>query len=306
MFGPWIPVSVRQQMDRLVLSVLNRRVPDTFEENTQPPSLEEVLDATRVNRAKTAVTNVVAPGETLVHLDTAMGAMTLRTRTRLHANPNAPVIIYHHGLAEVPYDSSWRRLFPREMPFPAHAVVVQAPFHDLPTTPVEMGFASLLHIYQMFAGSLRLIELMQDEFEASGAGYTVVSGLSWGGITSILYQGLLQRARAVIPMFASPNLAQVLVDISEMFNRPLPADRERLDAYLDFTPVYERCDKERFFPVLGEHDQFFRFDHHRTVFDDDAMRLDSAHVGAASFNRTLLQDHIRKTLVWADAHPLPG
>lgn len=306
MFGPWIPVSLRQQLDRLVLSVINRRVPDAIEQSVPPPGLEEVLDATRVDRPKTAVTNVVAPGETVVHLDTAVGEMALRTRTRLHANPGAPVIIYHHGLAEVPYDSSWKRLFPREMPFPAHSVVVQAPFHDQPTTSIETGFSSLQHIYQMFAGSLRLIELMQDAFETSGAAYTVVSGLSWGGITSILYQGLFQRARAVIPMFASPNLAQVLVDISAMFNRPLPVDREQLDAYLDFTPIYERCDKERFFPVLGEYDQFFKYDHHRIVFDDDAMRLDSAHVGAAAFNRGPLQAHIRETLDWAEAHPLPG
>ena len=133
----------------------------------------------------------------------------------------------------------------------------------------------------MFAGSLRTIELMQEQFEQENAAFTAVSGLSWGGITSLLYEAVFQRARAVIPLFASPNLAQVFSDAAGLFGRPLPIPRTDLDDLLDFTPYYERCDKDRVFPVLGEDDLFFRFDQHAVVYPPETLvALPSTHVGA--------------------------
>ncbi len=306
MLGPLIPATLRQQLDVLILNVFNRRMPESLEDELiNAPPLEQVLAETQVNRTKTVLPNLTAPGITPVYLDTALGEIKLKTRVRLHANPDAPVIIYHHGLAEVPFDSTWQRLFPRDMPFAAHMVAVQAPFHDNPISCINTGFSSLHHIYQMFAGSMRMMELMQTEFEQNGAPYTVISGLSWGGITSFLYEGLFQRARAVIPMFSSPNLAQVMADVADMFDRPLPVPREELDRVLDFTPYFDRCDKERFFPVLGEHDMFFRKDAHHPLLTDDTVMMTSAHVGATAINRVRLQEHIRTVLAWAQDNPLP-
>ena len=133
-------------------------------------------------------------------------------RVRLSPDPAAPLVIFHHGFSELPYYNSWRRIF-RQMPaFPLSTVCIQAPFHNHWRDPFREAFRSVRRVYQTFAGSLRLIELVQKQFEANGAAYTVLAGVSWGGVTSMLYAGEFGGVRAVAPMLSSPNLAQVIRD----------------------------------------------------------------------------------------------
>ncbi|NCF66627.1 MAG: hypothetical protein GWP61_11675 [Chloroflexi bacterium] len=304
MFSFSIKKTFSQQFDKLVLYSLNRRMPDSFDDSYMATAaLEEVLDQTRVNRQKTALYNLVAPGEHAVWLDTLFGEIRCLVKVRPAVQPGAPLLLYHHGFAEIPYTSTWERLIPKSEPFPAHTVAVQAPYHKSLTEPVSTGFSSVQHIYQMFAGSLRTMELLQEQFAQEGAAFTAVSGLSWGGITSLLYEGFFQRTRAVIPLFASPNLAQVLSDAARLFNRPLPISRDQLDDLLDFTPYYERCDKERVFPVLGEDDLFFRFEQHAVVYPQETLvALPSTHVGAMWRTKQRLRRHVTEILAWAALH----
>lgn len=305
MFSLAVKKRVTQQVDRLVLHMLNRGMPSSFERSDPSgPSLEEILEQTRVNRDKTTLYNLVGPGEHAVWLETPFGEIRCHVKVRLAVLPDAPLLIYHHGLAEIPYTSTWERLLPKSSPFPAHSVAVQAPYHNRISEPLATGFSSAQHVYQMFAGSLRVYELMQEQFEADGAAYTVTGGLSWGGITSLLYEAFFQTARATIPMFASPNLAQVLADGAELIGRPLPLPREKLDAIFDFTPAYEQCDKDRVFPVMGEDDLFFRFDRHAVVYSQErVLAVPSAHVGAMWHARRQIHRHVLEILDWAARHP---
>ena len=216
-----------------------------------------------------------------------------------------PLLLYHHGFAEFPYTSTWKRLLPKDTPLAAHTVAIQAPYHGSISDPIAKGFASVATLYQMFAGSLRIMEAVQEQFEAQGATYTAVSGLSWGGITSLLYEGLFARSRAVVPMFASPDLAQVMWDAAELCGRPLAVPRETLDDLLNFTDIFERIDPERVFAVMGDNDVFFRFDKHGSIFPTDSLvTVPSTHVGAMWRQNGFLRDHVRNALDWAAGHPL--
>lgn len=200
MFSLNLRQTMVQQIDKAVLYGLNRRVSDSLETSlSHAPQLEAVLAQTEVDRRKTAVYNLTAPGEHAITLQTPMGEIVCKVRVRLAVDPAAPLLLFHHGFNEYPYTNSWRRLFPTAVPLPVHSVCVQAPFHDTWQDPVQKGFASIRSIYQIFAGSLRVMELMQSRFEIEGAAYTVASGVSWGGITSLLYEGLWQQTRGVIP-----------------------------------------------------------------------------------------------------------
>jgi hypothetical protein len=305
MFSLAVKKRITQQVDKLVLYMLNRGIPGSFEQgDLSGPALQEIVDQTRVNRHKTALYNLVAPGEHPVWLKTPFGEMRCRVKVRLAVVPDAPLLLYHHGLAEMPYTSTWERLLPKSSPFPAHSAAIQAPYHNSYSEPLVSGFSSTQHVYQMFAGSLRVYELLQEQFEADGAAFTVTGGLSWGGITSLLYEALFQRARATIPMFASPNLAQVLADGADLIGRPLPMPREKLDDYFDFTPTYEQCAKDRIFPVLGEDDLFFRFDRHAMIYSPERLlAVPSAHVGAMYHSRRQIQRYVLEILEWAAQHP---
>lgn len=299
--------TVAQQLDKWVLYSMNWRVPNSLEESYgRTPAFETVLEKTTVDLAKTAEYNLSAPGEHKVWLSTAEGELLCRARVRLAADPQAPLLLYHHGFNEVPYTNSWRRIF-SDTPFlPVHSVCVQAPFHSNWLEPLNKGFASLQSVYQIFAGSLRTMELLQSHFESQGAAYTVLAGISWGGITSLLYQGAFRRARAVIPMLSSPNLAQVIWDIADMFNRPLAVSIEELQDLLDFTPYYERCNPDRVFPLLAENDLFFRMEKHSAVFDEESLvTIPESHI-SAFWRVEPLRQHIRDVLAWAENQPQQG
>lgn len=259
--------TVAQQLDKLVLYTLQRRLPDSFENSYgQTETFETVLANTAVNDKKTAVYTLSAPGEHAIWLDTMMGPLQCRIRVRPAVDPAAPVVIFHHGFNEMSYDLSWRLIFHHASLANVHAVCIQAPFHDSYQAPIAVGLSTVQHAYQMFAGSLRMMEIVQAHFTAEGAAYTAVTGVSWGGITSLLYEGAFQQTRAVIPLLSSPNLAQVMWDIAELFDRKLAVSREEIMQAFDFTSYYRRCDPDKVFPLLGEHDRFFRLEHHGDLF----------------------------------------
>jgi hypothetical protein len=286
-----------QQIDKAVLFGLNRRVSDSLETGLEDaPQLETVLAQTLVDRRKTAVYNLTAPGEHPVYLQTPLGEFVCQVRVRLAVDPHAPLLLFHHGFNEFPYTNTWRRLFPTTVPLPVHSVCVQAPYHDNWQDPVQKGFASLHAIYQIFAGSVRIMELMQNQFEAEGAAYTAAAGVSWGGITSLLYEGLLQQTRAVIPMLASPNLAQVIWDTTDLFDRPMRLTQETLRQHLDFTPYYRQCAPDRVFPLLGENDLFFRLENHAGLFAERPLvTIPDGHI-TAMWHSAPMRDHILNTL----------
>jgi len=291
-----------QQIDKAVLYSLNRRVPDSLEASAdQAPAFEEVLAQTRIDTRKTAVYQLTAPGEHAITLQSPLGELVCRVQVRPAVDPEAPLLLFHHGFNEYPYTNSWRRLFPTAVPLPVHTVCVQAPFHNSWLEPVEIGFASVQNVYQIFTGSLRIMELVQQQFETEGAAYTVASGVSWGGITSLLYEGLLQQTRAVIPMLSSPNLAQVIWDISELFNRPMQLTQEELQQHLDFTPFYQQCAPDRVFPLLGENDLFFRLEKHADLFAERPLvTIPASHI-SAMWHTAAMRDHVLNILAQVQA-----
>ena len=286
-------MTMAQQLDKLVLYGMNRMVPDSLAESYEDaPSLEEVLAETRVDEGQTAVYALTAPGKRTITLQTALGEMRCPVWVRPAKNPNVPLILFHHGLNEWPPTGSWRRIFPRNQSVPAHIVCIQAPYHERWREPLEKGFVSLTHIYQMFAASLRMMEAVQAEFEAQGAALTIAAGVSWGGITSLLYEALFQCTQAVIPMVSSPDLARVMWDISQMFGRELPIPYERLQQALDFTPYYARCDENRVFPLMGEYDLFFQQKHH---WQRPFTTIPESHI-TALLRVTPLREHVLQVL----------
>ena len=296
-----VKTRIGKQVDWIALYAMNRRIPqDGAARFDCPVTLEDVLAQTRINEDKTPPYQLTSPGEHKLHLDTRMGEITCKVKVRPTADPHAPLLLYHHGLAEIPYTSTWNKLLPANEPCPAHTVAVQAPFHANMAEPLRVGFASVEHIYQMLAGSLRIMQYVQDQFEKEGAAFTMASGVSWGGITSLLYEGLFGSTKATVPLFASPKLSQVVWDAGQLFDRDLPVSRAKLDALLDFTSIYERINQRQIFPVLGEHDLFFRLKNHAMVYEKTPLvTLPVTHVGAIWYSNGTVRKHLLNSLAWA-------
>jgi hypothetical protein len=285
--------------DKIALYAMNRRIPQTLEHSSeQSLAFETVLAGTEVNILKTAVTQLGAPGTHSVWLDSPSGEIKCHVKVHLAPDPAAPLLMYHHGLGEYPYDSSWRRLFGdgRAAPLPMHRVLIQAPYHTSYRAPLTKGFQSLQSIYQMLAGSLRIMEWVQTFFMEQGAAYTVAAGVSWGGVTSLLYEGIFQRTRAVISMLASPNIGQAIWDIAELMGRPLTISHDELLAHLDFTPYYHCIEQAEVYPLLGAQDLFFRQENHAPLFAARPLQVTSGSHISNLWAATSLRDHLYAAL----------
>lgn len=295
--------SIASTIDQWALISMQRRVPPSLTmDHETAPGLTEVLAQTAIDTRRTDPYSVVAPGRRPVVVRSLGETFECEVRVQLSCDPQAPLIIYHHGMAEYPYDNSFRRIFRPPLPMAAHTVAIRAPFHANWGEPLRETFKTFERIYQTFAGSLRLIELVQQQFEAHGAPFTIVSGKSWGGITSMLYANLIGGVRAAAPLLSSPNLAQVILDGAERSKIALPISRETIEQRLNFTELCRVYDSRRVFPLLGQADQFFLLDKHALNFDSSPVVVDRTHVlttdGDASLRR-----HIFQTLAWAGEHP---
>lgn len=282
---------------------MHRRMPQSFRAiNRDEPSFDDVLAGMAIDDRRTPADSVYAPGTRTVWLHSGDESILSHVRVRLSPDPTAPLLIFHHGFSEMPYYNSWQRIFRRPPAFPLSTVCIQAPFHNNWREPFREAFRSVGRVYQTFAGSLRLIELVQTQFEAAGSAYTVLAGVSWGGVTSMLYAGEFGGVRAVAPMLSSPNLAQVLRDGAALVGTDLPISESELDDLFDFTP---RCNFHpgRVFPLLGQTDVFFSPDRHAANFSTAPVVISRAHVFSLYGVRPL-REHIYGVLEWAEMNPL--
>lgn len=261
------PHQIHRTIDRIILYNMSQRIPQTLESSVEESiGFEQMLAQTSVDVGKTAVSHLTTSGEHPIWLKSGDDSIETRILVRPHKNKHAPLVIYHHGLNEYPYQSSFRRIF-FNFTQPYHVVCVQAPFHNNWVDPINKGFATVNRMYQLFAGSVRLVELVQKQFAAYGASETVLVGLSWGGIVMMLHESQFHNSRAVIPMLSSPNLAQVLIDVAQLFDRDVTVQPDEIRAMLDFTRYYEECDAEKIYPLLGEQDLFFQYGKHANVYE---------------------------------------
>lgn len=295
--------TIASEIDRWVLRSMHYRMPATFRAiGSDDSHFDDILAETAIDEPRTPTDSVYAPGVRDVWLRSGDESILSHVRVRLSPDPAAPLVIFHHGFSELPYYRSWTRIFSRPPAFPVSTVLIQAPFHNRWGEPFREAFRSVRRLYQTFAGSLRVMELVQRQFKANGAAYTVLAGVSWGGLTCLLYAGQFGGARAVVPMLSSPNLAQVIRDGAALVGEQLPISTEQLDDLLDFTP---RCgyDPDRVFPLLGKADYFFSPAHHTNGYATEPVIIPRAHVLTLYGVRPLRQ-HLYGVLEWAEMNPL--
>ncbi|MCO5184815.1 MAG: hypothetical protein M9928_09870 [Anaerolineae bacterium] len=289
--------ALSRRLDHLVQSGFSYRVPLTFEETyRQAPPFEQVLDTTRVALPLMPDMGFLQEREYRFWLHTEIGRIHTRLRVLPAKRPDAPLLVYHHGFFEVPYHARAQAFFRPRDPFDAHIVLLQAPFHRRPLQPLDLGFQNLHHLYQMIAGSVRMMQMVVDHYLALGTPYAVAAGMSLGGIITLTYEGFFGRSRAVIPILSSPNFAQLLWDISRQTKRNVTIPLEEIEARLDFSRCYDHIDPTRIYPLMGINDRFFRHGSHAPIFNQcDVTTIRSSHV-SGMWHRRETREHIIRVL----------
>jgi hypothetical protein len=249
-------------VDRLYVGVMRRVLPPVFRRSSVSAPLPEHLAAIALQMPA-----LVADQRCFVKARTMVGEVQAGFRWRPALDATGPVLIYHHGLGEIPSDHTFRGIFPRRLPVDAHLVAVKAAFHRSHIDCFR-GLASLDRFMAMCAVSVALIEAIRRALVERGARSSVVAGISLGGFLTLLHHLTHGTASRYAPQMAGPDFSHAMLSTPcrGVVARQALAQPEHLRARLDFRQAFRASDAQRVLPLLGRHDLWMPYAYHHAEY----------------------------------------
>lgn len=281
-------------IDRLHVAVVSRIAPTAFRHGINSPSLHEHLAAVQLELPPlTTARHYTCTAHTLA------GQLGAGFQVRFGPRPELPLVVYHHGIGEMPYDKSFRGIFRRRASFPAHLVAVRAPFHRTWLDLIP-GLATLQNFLALCAVSIRLMESLRGLFVATGAQGCLIAGTSLGGFLSLMHHLTYGTAEAYVPLLAGPDIAHVM--LCSHFQRFLApralAHAAHIQALLDFRQAFQTSPTHRVWPLLARYDRDMLYAHHVACYAASGVpvvTIERGHItGALAFAR--LRTHLLTSL----------
>src|SRR5262245_27690592 len=160
---------LHEGIDRLYVGGMRRLVPPLFRRGSVSAPLQDHLAAVELQMPPLGADRRYA-----VMARTMVGDVQAGFRWHPASSATRPVLLFHHGLGEIPYDHIFRGIFRRRSPADAHLVAIRAPFHRSHIDCCR-GLASLDRFMAMCAVSVTLIEAIRLAFVKRGAQGSVVA-----------------------------------------------------------------------------------------------------------------------------------
>jgi hypothetical protein len=207
--------------------------------------------------------------------------------------------VYHHGIAEMPYDKTFWGIFRPPLPIKVHLVAIRAPFHRS-WLDVLSGLATLRHFLAMCAVAVRLIEAVRLLLVAHGAQGSLVTGTSLGGFLALIHHLVYGTADGYVPLLAGPDLAHVMLATHcRRYLAPQALDHFTLiQALLDFRQAFQASDARRVFPLLARYDLHMLYAHHYACYVASGVpvtTIERGHITGA-FAFAALRAHVLSCL----------
>jgi hypothetical protein len=277
-----------ESFDRLHVHLVSRVMPSAFWHGSTSPTLHEHLAAVRLE-----LPPLTTERHYRVTAQTLIGPVETGYQVRLGARADLPALVYHHGIAEMPYDKSFRLIFRTRQPILAHLAAVQAPFHRSWLTVCE-GISTFSHFMAMCAVSVKLMDAVRSLLAEYGAQRSLLTGTSLGGFIALLHHLLLGTAERYVPLLAGPDLSHILLDTH--FRRFLApqVQAEHIQSRLDYRQAFAASDTRRVFPLLARYDLDVAYDYHAACYAArgvPVVALQRGHItGAMAFGA--LRQHL--------------
>jgi hypothetical protein len=275
-------------VDRLHVALMSRLAPRVFRHGVDSSCLRSHLDAVQFDLPPltTARRDTVAAQSLVGEVETGL-------QVRWGPRPDLPVVVYHHGLAEMPYDNSFRAIFRTHVPVDAHLVAIRAPFHRS-WLDLLLGLSTLECFMAMCAVSVRLVEAIRVRLITHGAQGCLVAGISLGGFVALTHHLVYGTADGYLPLLAGPDLAHVLLDTHfRRFLAPQALTQGGLIRQrLDLRQAFQNSDSARIFPLLARYDLDMLYTHHHACYVDSkvpVVTIDRGHLTGALTSATLRQ-----------------
>lgn len=237
-------------------------------------------------------------GEYEVTAKTLAGQMEAGFRIGQWKGERYPTIIFHHGAGEIPFDRSFRGIFPyRRKEIPANLVLVRAAYHRS-SKEFSDGNRTLSGWVAMLATSVSLIEKLVSWSREKQASFVLVAGTSMGGQIANLHHVYSNTADVYTPLLSGTVMGDGLLDSASRFLVASGARKNaaRVKKILNFEEEFLAADNRNVFPLLSRFDVFIRYEEHRRCYDGRPLvTLNRGHLtGAFSFSS--LREHILEQL----------
>jgi hypothetical protein len=277
-------------VDRLRVVLMSQLAPRVFRHGVDSACLRDHLDAIRFD-----LPSLTTARRYTVAVQSLVGEVETELQVRWGLRPDLPVVVYHHGLAELPYDKLFRAIFRAHAPVDAHLVAIRAPFHRS-WLDLSRGLSTLERFMAMCAVSVRLVEAIRFRLITHGAQGCLVTGMSLGGFVALTHHLVYGAADGYLPLLAGPDLAHVMLDTHfRRFLAPQALTQPALIRQrLDLRQAFQNSNSTRVFPLLARYDLDMLYAHHRACYVDSkvpVVTIDRGHTtGALTF--ATLRQHI--------------
>lgn len=285
---------LHESIDRLHITLLRRLVPAVFRHGVESPSLAAHLAAVRF-----VLPSLTSARHYALTTDTLIGPLKAGFQVRLGPRPELPVLVFHHGIGEMPYAKTFRGICRGPLSQQAHLVAVRAPFHRH-WLELSHGLASLQHFLALCAVALQVGEAVRTALVRRGAQGSLILGNSLGGFLAIIHHLHFGTADGYVPLFAGPDLAHAILTtpLRRLVAPAALAQSQAIQAALDFRAALQASDARRLAPLLARYDQDMPYEYHAACYAAchvPIVTIARGHLtGALAF--TVLRAHIMACL----------
>ncbi|WP_155839878.1 hypothetical protein [Hyphomonas jannaschiana] len=246
------PLNTHILKDKLFLAIINLLGKPFFSGSAQSAAFLDHLDAISLDLPKLERDGsfIKVPAHGLA------GFMEAGLRVIHDAGADAPVVIYHQGGGEIPFDHTISAAYPSGSSSGTTVIAVKTPFQ---TTQEELRdrFVDFNNYVAMIACVVKLTEALLQSTELTGAACKVVAGYSLGGFVSGRHHIIYNTADAYIPFVSGTAHAEIFLTTVKAAAKAR-RNPEMLRSRLNFTEAWKKADNSNVFPVLGRYDQLNR------------------------------------------------
>jgi len=216
-----------------------------------------------------------------------------------------PVIIYHHGNNERPFDfrksakNTFYQIFVNtKKEIQANLIVVRAPFHNSSLKDYQNKMTDLENFAAMISTSVKLNEALISALHRKGCDKILTSGISLGGWATNLHRSYFNTSTAYVPLMAGTFLGELFIrsKYKKLTTENALKSPGALRKVLNFDDAFKKVTTPNVFPLLGRYDQFIEYDVQKESYTGYPVEvIEKGHVTAA-ISTNELRNHVMGVL----------
>ena len=240
-------MNLKQLAGDIALLAATRMIARFFSISVATPPFEDHLAATQI-----VLPELDGLGTYRFPVNGLAEAHTGEIRVIHWKGAEAPVLIWHQGGGERPFDLTISRMFPEDRACDINVIAVKSPFQDS-LADANRYFDHLHNYIAMMASTVRITELLLTQTPLVRSTCKMVGGYSLGGIVSNRHRVEYGTADLYFPFMAGTRHGDIFMKAVSI-GRAGRNDPAAVVSRLNFDLRWQAANPQNVYPVLGSQD----------------------------------------------------